>query len=673
MIGIYSSGIWQIPHLEQFLGEACCKLTPLSPLPGAVDAIAVWGERPSAQRPVERAQKAGLPILRLEDGFVRSLDLGVNGVPPLGVIVDDLGIYYDARRPSRLEMLIKQEAEAPGLHNEALQAIDFIVNNDLSKYNHAPQFKESHHTDVTLVVDQTYGDVSVTLGGATERQFAAMLSCAKREHPHGEIWVKTHPDVLTGKKKGYFESLVADPRVRLITRDFSPQSLLRQVSHVYTVTSQYGIEALMAGKKVVCFGLPWYAGWGLTDDRHPQAHEIAARRGHAPLSALVAAAWLRYARYVNPYTGQPGTLFDVLEYLRQQRQHLLARSGQLWAPGMTLWKSSIVKPFLKTTSNHVDFSHKGREASVCVVWGVKGEVRWRQKAAQYDIPIWRMEDGFLRSSGLGSDLQPPLSLVLDKTGIYYDASRPSDLENLLAHSQLTAEQQQRAEALRQELIASKLSKYNLGASWKIPASAAGKRTLLVTGQVENDASIARGTATIRTNLTLLRTVRERYPLAFIIYKPHPDVLVGNRPGHISDEEMSHLADCVALDADIIECIQQVDEVHTMTSLSGFEALMHGKKVFCYGMPFYAGWGLTTDEYVCERRQRRLTISDLLFQTLISYPTYIHPETKLCISPEMAMSWLLAQKRQALGNKRGSGQYLQRQGRKLRMLIKAMKN
>ncbi len=73
-----------------------------------------------------------------------------------------------------------------------------------------------------------------------------------------------------------------------------------------------------------------------------------------------------------------------------------------------------------------------------------------------------MEDGFLRSSGLGSDLLPPLSLVLDKRGIYYDATRPCDLEVLLNHSQLTLAQQMRAEKLRQRLVESKLSKYNLG-------------------------------------------------------------------------------------------------------------------------------------------------------------------------------------------------------------------
>lgn len=202
MIGIYSSGIWQIPHLQSFIGEPCCKMSPLSAISGEVDAIAVWGERPTSLRPIQRAKKAGLPVLRLEDGFTRSLGLGVTGTPPLGIIVDDLGIYYDASRPSRQEELIKQEVVSPKLVQEAHRATAFIVENDLSKYNHAACFNETHHADVTLVVDQTFGDISVTLGGATERQFAAMLSCAKKDHPHSEIWIKTHPDVLTGKKKG---------------------------------------------------------------------------------------------------------------------------------------------------------------------------------------------------------------------------------------------------------------------------------------------------------------------------------------------------------------------------------------------------------------------------------------------------------------------------------------
>lgn len=652
MIGIYSSGIWKTPHLEAFLGEPGIKLTPHSNLASIrLRAVAVWGERPSAQRPIKLARQAGIPILRLEDGFTRSLGLGVNGAPPLAMVVDDLGIYYDARTPSRLEKLIQIAAADPFQESDALRAIDMMVNYDLSKYNHAPPFSErSTGKEIVLVIDQTFGDISVKLGGANEHQFAAMLSSACREHPQAEIWVKTHPDVLSGKKRGYFNALPANPRIRLFVEDVSPQSLLQHVSTVYTATSQYGIEALMAGKRVVCFGLPWYAGWGLTDDRHPDAPALAARRGSAPLTALVSAAWLRYTRYIDPYAGERATLFDVLDYLHLNRTHQLARRGHLWAPGMTLWKSSVVKPFLRTTDNQVSFSRRSKEATACIVWGIQGEARWKDKAAEGNLPIWRMEDGFLRSSGLGSDLLPPLSLVLDKTGIYYDATRPSDLETLLSHSLLTVEQQQRASQLHQHLVKNKLSKYNLGKRWQRPATG-DKRVLLVPGQVENDASIATGTLSINTNLALLRTVRERHPDAFIIYKPHPDVLTGNRPGHIAEEEMTRLADCVALDADIIECIQQADELHTMTSLSGFEALLHGKLVYCYGQPFYAGWGLTVDEHPNARRQRSLTLQDLIYQTLIAYPTYIHPHDQRVITAEAAAAWLMTQTRPEMAAKK----------------------
>ncbi|HFM3082624.1 TPA: capsule polysaccharide biosynthesis family protein, partial [Escherichia coli] len=98
------------------------------------------------------------------------------------------------------------------------------------------------------------------------------------------------PDVLEGKKTGYLADLRATQRVCLIAENVSPQSLLRHVSQVYVVTSQYGFEALLAGKPVTCFGQPWYAGWGLTDDRHPQSALLSARRGSATLEELFAAA-----------------------------------------------------------------------------------------------------------------------------------------------------------------------------------------------------------------------------------------------------------------------------------------------------------------------------------------------------------------------------------------------
>ncbi|MEG3109236.1 capsular polysaccharide biosynthesis protein [Pantoea sp. T14] len=671
MIGIFSSGIWRIPHLENFLAQPCQKISALRPLPEEIDTVAVWGHRPSARKPVEIARAAGKPILRLEDGFIRSLDLGVNGAPPLSMVLDEEGIYYDANQPSTLERLIKDTAGNQALAIQAQEAMHTIVTEDLSKYNQAPAFVagESLTTNLVLVVDQTFGDMSVTFGNAGPDDFAAMLNAAIDENPSASIWVKVHPDVLEGKKAGYFHQLISTHRVHLMADNVSPQSLLRHVSRVYVMTSQYGFEALMAGKPVTCFGQPWYAGWGLTDDRHPQAEQLSQRRGSATLNALFAAAYLRYSRYIDPQTGAPATLFEVLNWMQLQRRYQQQRSGHLWAPGLTLWKSTILKPFLRTNGNRLSFSRRCREATACVVWGVRGEKRWQEKVSSQQLPMWRMEDGFIRSSGLGSDLLPPLSLVLDKRGIYYDATRSSDLEVMLNHSQLTLAQQLRAEKLQKRLVESKISKYNLGADFSLPVDSQGKRILLVPGQVEDDASIETGTRTINTNLALLRTVRERNPDAFIIYKPHPDVLVGNRKGHISIEHVQALANYQALDADVIQCIQLADELHTMTSLSGFEALLHGKNVFCYGLPFYAGWGLTQDEHQCERRNRKLHLTDLVYQALIAYPTYIHPLRLEAISAEEAAELLIhAPRGQMFINKKKAGR-LVRYYRKLMMFFK----
>jgi capsular polysaccharide export protein len=674
MIGIFSAGIQRIPHLEAFLGEPCRKLSLLRPVPDGITRIAVWGYRPTGGKAVARAEQSGLPVLRLEDGFIRSLGLGVSGCPPLSMVLETQGMYYDASKPSTLEMLIRQREENQPLQDTARQAMQIIVEGDLSKYNQAPACtKAKPECGAVLVVDQTFGDMAVVYGNAGAEQFEQMLQAAMAENPTSEIWVKIHPDVLQGKKAGYFTQITQlaqqDPRIKLLAENVSPQSLLRVVSRVYVVTSNYGFEALIAGKPVSVFGQPWYAGWGLTDDRHPQSASLRARRGTASVEELFSAACLRYSRYINPANGKSGTLFDVLSWLLMQRKHQQQRAGRLWSPGLTLWKRSILGPFLRTKSNKVNFSKRYAGEVACVVWGIKGEARWGAQAQQRQIPQWRMEDGFLRSAGLGSDLHPPLSLVLDKTGIYYDATRPSDLELLLSHSNLAPCQQQRAATLRQRLVASKVSKYNLGAAFTLPAEATNKTVILVPGQVEDDASILTGTISLRTNSALLRTVRERNPGAYIIYKPHPDVLVGNRQGHIPAEDVSRWADSQALDADIIQCIQAADELHTLTSLSGFEALLHGKKVVCYGMPFYAGWGLTQDEHACSRRLRSLTLDDVVYQALIAYPSYIDPQSREPILAEQAVELLAATPRAQMQFTRVKAGRIVRYYRKLLMLVR----
>ena len=256
--------------------------------------------------------------------------------------------------------------------------------------------------------------------------------------------------------------------------------------------------------------------------------------------------------------------------------------------------------------------------------------------------VVRIEDGFLRSVGLGAELVAPLSWTIDTTGIYYDASRPSDLERLLEQEGFGTSVLERAALLRAEIVSAGLTKYNVGCRmWKRPATT--QRVILVPGQVERDESIRLGTPDIGRNIDLLRAVRSSCPDAHVIYKPHPDVASGLRRAGINEGLASQLCDEIVEDADVAGMLCQVDEVHTMTSLTGFEALLRQRRVVTYGQPFYAGWGLTEDKLPIPRRTRKLTLDQLIAGALLLYPRYLSRTTGKLISAEVALTELLAWK------------------------------
>lgn len=344
-VPVWNYGLWRQPYLAQFLDRPV-KVSLLPSRAQQESAWLCWGAKPSARRAAWYAAQSKAPLMRLEDGFLRSCGLGVDGHPPLSLVVDDLGIYYDATRPSRLEALLataNPDAEALA---QARRAIGLIRRHRLSKYNHAPELDlpapASGYRSRVLVIDQTMGDVSVRLGGADAGVFADMLKAALAENPDAEIWIKTHPDVVSGKKQGYLNAprlVDTDPRIRLLAQDVSPLMLLEQVDKVYVVTSQMGFEALMLDKPVVCFGLPWYAGWGLSDDRNAGLAALRARRARPrTVEQLFEAAYLRYSRYLDPLTGASGTIFDVIDWLARNKALNDQTRGTVVCVGMSMWK-----------------------------------------------------------------------------------------------------------------------------------------------------------------------------------------------------------------------------------------------------------------------------------------------------------------------------------------------
>lgn len=95
-------------------------------------------------------------------------------------------------------------------------------------------------------------------------------------------------------------------------------------------------------------------------------------------------------------------------------------------------------------------------------WGHKPTAdKARRYAARHGLPYIALEDGFLRSLGLGCEGADPLSLVVDGTGIYYDATCPSDLENLLESTGWeTPELLESAARALEDIKRHCLSKYN---------------------------------------------------------------------------------------------------------------------------------------------------------------------------------------------------------------------
>lgn len=634
-----------LPRLAAFLPEIAGIARQARPRPDT-QAIAGWGHKPTARKARDLAARTGLPYIALEDGFLRSVGLGEAGAPPLSLVADDLGIYYDARSPSRLEALIEQgDKLTPELIARARKAMARIVDAGLSKTNAAPPLPEGTlpRSDKrrVLVVDQTFGDASIEGGLATPGSFAAMVAAARRDEPEAEIIVRRHPAVAAGLKRGCIPD-AALASATLLDSEARAADILARVDAVYCVSSLMGFEALVRGLPVRCFGMPFYAGWGATRD------EVACDRRSArrDTAEIFAAACLLYSRYVDPISGRAATLEATIERLAEWRRVADASAGHFAATGFTPWKRAAVRNAVSgprtTMAFHGSVRSAGREATArqgrILIWAGKETEGVRHDLARLDLPVWRMEDGFLRSRGLGSDFHLPASIVLDDVGIYFDRHRPSRLETLLESADFPAQLTARAAGLRENLVSLGLTKYNIGAApaFETPAN---RELVLVVGQVEDDRSIERGTSDIATNRALLEAARADFPDAFLVYKPHPDVESGNRTGAVPQGELDRLADHVAREANIDACLLACDTLATMTSLAGFEALLRGKRVVTYGEPFYAGWGLTEDRLNCERRTRKLTLDELVAGALILYPRYIHPPTGLPCRVEEIVDWL----------------------------------
>ena len=628
----YNGGFLRQKRVRRILSMAGYELT--LGLPDRGDMVAVWGQSPNQYRGQWIAKKRKAGLLRVEDAFLRSVQPGRAGDPPLGLILDRSGCHFDASYPCDLENILRHDPlKDTDLLCRAEQAIMRIRDNHISKYNAFETTQSPPAPGYVLVIDQTFGDAALRASGAGKAEFKAMLAAARREHPDANIIIKSHAETILGHRRGYFSAADATDTILLLATPISPWQLFDGAIAVYTISSQMGFEAILAGHTPHVFGQPFYAGWGLSKDRKP----TTGRTRILSRAQLFAAAMILYPIWYDPYRDRLCALEDVLDILEAQSRAWRDDHRGWVACGMRLWK----RPHLQSIfgrSKRIIFQNNLAKAHHTSTRHQRNLMVWASGHQDLAFPTTRIEDGFLRSRGLGATLTPPLSLVADRLGIYYDPRAPSQLEQMIADTvTLRPDQKARAERLRQQVIGAGLTKYNAG---QTAAEITGTRRILVPGQVEDDASILTAAGDIKTNLALLTAVRRANPDAIILYKPHPDVEAGLRLGAVPDRDAAASADRVLTNTDPGTLLTQIDEVWTMTSLLGFEALLRNKRVVTYGAPFYAGWELTHDlGRPPTRRVARPDLVGLLYATLIAYPRYFDPVTRLPCPVEVVVDRL----------------------------------
>jgi capsular polysaccharide export protein len=616
------------PLLENLVGQLGFEGEPVS---------VGWGYRPSGRDAIRHAQGSKGRLLVMEDALVRSMKPGVGQV--YGLVADSMGIYYDASGKSDLVTALNSGGRSGWMlpATEERAGVEALISRfratRVSKYNWYPgDFRKTPlpETPGVMVVDQTKDDASLSYGGLVETDFDRMIQDALDEHPVATIYLRAHPDHrYRGKHSCFSPWVYADSRVKLLPPDLSPARCFQFCTEVYAGTSLMGMEALIHGLPVKTYGWNFYAGWGLTEDRCHS--EVQARERRLDLPRLFEAAYLQYSHYFDPDSGEPCGLGRILDHIELQHSIAERNAGLKITVGWVPWKRSIAGDYFRSPGTELRHANswaqaetlaEGRQDAKLLLWGAAALPETAL------MPVIRVEDGFLRSSGLGAAFHRPLSWVSDDLGIYFDPRTPSGLEILLETGGFSADEILASQELMEFLRDHRLTKYNVGGrvvAWHRKL-AKGRKVILIPGQVELDASIKFGSPEIKSNLELLRAVRKAEPDAFLIFKAHPDLVAGARHGQILPAGLEDASDLAVTDGNVLDWLDLCDEVHTMTSTVGFEALIRQVPVVTYGMPFYAAWGLTTDRLACPRRTRKLTLEELVCGALVKYPRYLNPAT-----------------------------------------------
>ncbi|MBF7044466.1 capsular polysaccharide export protein, LipB/KpsS family, partial [Campylobacter volucris] len=290
------------------------------------DGYIQWGIIPTQRKKIlnKLMQNFGKQPFIIEDGFIRSLGIGLTKEEALSITLSGDTAYYDCKKISNFEKCLNSnEIFSDKNISDAKKAISFITNNFISKYNDAKFLYQTigKHNSKVLVIDQRFGDASVEYGGASKEDFDIMLNDAVNDNPKSDIIIKRHPDAVKANKGSYFsddyiENYQNKDRLILIDYDVHPHELIMMCDKIYVVTSGLGFEALMYNKEVLCYGIPYYSGWGITIDKK----KLSRRSKKRNLYEIFYVAYIKYSRYYSPKLNSQCTIFELMDYIVKERK-----------------------------------------------------------------------------------------------------------------------------------------------------------------------------------------------------------------------------------------------------------------------------------------------------------------------------------------------------------------
>jgi len=266
--------------------------------------------------------KHHIVLTYVEDGFIRSVDLGSNYALPLSLTFDNRTPYFNAQEESDLEYILQNYdfKNDKLLMHRAINLKNDILMLGISKYNHAEKidldslYGEKKKKRI-LVIGQVEEDASIRFGCDKTFTNNDLVRLAYKENPEAQIIYKPHPDVLFKRRKKLSDPKEIEHLALVVTEPLPLSQALETIDHVYTITSQVGFEALLRDIKVTTVGSPFYANWGVTDDRQINHR----RKRKLTVNEILAASYILYPKYYHPKSGKSITPEEAINILVEEK------------------------------------------------------------------------------------------------------------------------------------------------------------------------------------------------------------------------------------------------------------------------------------------------------------------------------------------------------------------